>query len=186
MNGQQILDAMDDISSRMNDELSSVFLYYLAPEKRDYYQQTALFGEKFKQAFPSANTEVIEAGNCFALGRNTAAVFHVMRAMELVLRALSASLRIPPVTEGWEKNWGKMLPKIKSKIATNDADLKDDPTWSSSKDFYHKAYSFLEGVRQPIRNETMHTESVYDDGGAENVMNAARAFMSHVAERIKE
>jgi hypothetical protein len=30
-------------------------------------------------AFPSANREMVEARNCFALGRHTACVFHLMR-----------------------------------------------------------------------------------------------------------
>ena len=38
--------------------------------------------------FPSAAFDIDEAGKCLAIGRSTAAVFHLMRALETAIRAV--------------------------------------------------------------------------------------------------
>jgi hypothetical protein len=51
-----------------------------------------LFGQAVYEAFPSARADIRDAGNCLAADCNTAAVFHMMRAVEWGLRALCVDL----------------------------------------------------------------------------------------------
>ena len=81
-------NGIQNVSERFHDDLAGLVFLYLPGDKLAYYQKAELFGDTFKFNFPTANTEVIEAGNCFAFGRNTACVFHLMRALEVVLKSL--------------------------------------------------------------------------------------------------
>jgi hypothetical protein len=49
---------------------------YVDERKRQYYEQEKLFGEAVFDAFESAHEDITDAGTCYALDRNTAAVFH--------------------------------------------------------------------------------------------------------------
>jgi hypothetical protein len=82
---------------------------FFAPTGKDlcYFEQAKLFGEDVFAKFPSANSDIVEAGTCLALERGTACVMHLMRACEVGLRALAATLY---VTE--QNNWGEYLRKI--------------------------------------------------------------------------
>src|SRR5262245_12085022 len=75
-------------------------IYYYAPKK-------PLFGGDFADKFKTMGAfELDEAAKCFALGRPTACVFHLMRIMEIGIRALANSLQIPDPAKPAEKNWG--------------------------------------------------------------------------------
>jgi hypothetical protein len=78
-------------------EAGALPLFYVPQDKLKFYNKTDLFGDEFKTKFPSANVEIIEAGNCFAFDRFTACVFHLMRAMEIAPCGCSSSLwGLPP------------------------------------------------------------------------------------------
>jgi hypothetical protein len=181
----KLAESMDDIENRFNDEVRPVSLLYLAPEKRRFFSKTDLFGEEFKTRFPTANAEVIEAGNCFALDRFTACVYHLCRSMEVGMRVLFVSLGMPPRVWSTTK-WSRILDRIKGKIDKNNKVLADDYEWQSLRSFYESTYAFLSAVRVPIRNSTVHVESSYDEAGAENVFGAVKTFMRHLATKLKE
>lgn len=176
---------LNEIGSRFSDEAGNLPLFYVHQESLKHYNKTDLFGEQFKNNFPRANTEVIEAGNCFAFDRFTASVSHLSRAMEIVLRVLFVSLGMPPRIWSTTK-WSKLLDRIKGKIDKNNKTLANDEKWKEEKPFYENAYAFLAAARVPIRNPTMHVESVYDEAGAENVFGAVKSFMRHIATKLKE
>lgn len=90
-------------STRLESELAHVALAILRDTKKRsfllvqvdrvaYLDQEALFGPEVLHAFPTARTDIREAGNCLAAECPTAAVFHSMRAVEWGLRAFCAHL----------------------------------------------------------------------------------------------
>jgi hypothetical protein len=182
---EEVGKLLDEIHSRFSDEAANLPLFYVHQEALRYYNKTDLFGEQFKKNFPRSNSEIIEAGNCFAFDRFTASVSHLSRAMEIVLRVLFVSLGMPPRIWSTTK-WSKILDRIKSKIDKNNKTLANDQKWNEERPFYENAHAFLAAVRVPIRNSTMHVESVYDESGAENVFGAVKSFMRHLATKLKE
>lgn len=64
------------------------------------------FGREVDDAFPKAAEELSEAAKCLAMQRNTACVFHLMRAMELAVARLSEAIKTGKSTD---KQWGKIL-----------------------------------------------------------------------------
>jgi len=85
---------------------------------------------------------------------------------------------------GVERNWGNMLKAIKDKLGSNNSSRRRK--WKVEKEFYEKAYAFLEGVRGPLRNATMHVEADYDEQGALDIFNATSTFMRHISTRLTE
>jgi hypothetical protein len=67
---------------------------YVARDRAEYVDNPSLFGEKVLAQFPSAAFDIRESGNCLAAECATAAVFHLMRAVEWGLRAIGTDLGI--------------------------------------------------------------------------------------------
>lgn len=174
------------LKAAFQKETEQISLFFIPAEKQEYFVNISPYGEQSAKSFPRANHEATEAGKCFATERYTACVFHLMRALEHGLRATALGLDLPEPTKGGDRNWGNMLRDIKRKIDTNNSGLKMDHKWQGERDFYEKAYAFLEGVRNPVRNSTMHVEADYDEQGAIDILNACGAFMRHIATKLAE
>jgi len=181
----KLVDELIILTQRFRDELQGIHFFYVPPDKLRYYNKTNLFGDEFKTKFPQANGEIIEAGNCFAFDRFTSCVFHLMRATEISLRVLFVSLGLPPRIWSTTK-WKNICDRIEGKIEKNNKTLANDPAWQKDRTFYESASAFVAAVRAPMRNATMHVESIYDEPGAENVFDAVKSFMRHLATKLKE
>ena len=81
---EKIAAAMDEIVTRLTDELSSIMLLVATSEERKLLTpDEAHFGKKVETAFPLAAEDISEAAHCLAFSRYTATMFHLMRTMEL-------------------------------------------------------------------------------------------------------
>jgi hypothetical protein len=169
----------EDISSRLCDELESVHFLCINSQKAAYYDpQEPPFGEQVKDNFPLAIYEIDEAGKCLALGRSTACVFHLMRTVEVGIRAVAAYIGIPDPIKPSDRNWGKIL----EKIATENQNVKPGP----EKDFRQGIYASLDAIKDAWRNTTMHVEIKYTDEEAEEIYGFVRSFMKKIASRMDE
>ena len=175
---EQVDKDVDSLFERFQDEIVDLVFFYLPADKQEYYQRTEIFGDAFKVNFPTANMEIIEAANCFAFGRNTACVFHLMRAAEVVLKALFIALGLPALTSARERNWNGILQQIRAAL---DADRS-----RKDFDFFDSAYAFLAAAKNPVRNATMHVDANYDEDGARIVFDGMGAFMRHIATKLNE
>ena len=132
-------------------------------------------------AFFSANVELVNAARCYALEQSAACVFHLVHSAEIVVRCLITRLQIPLLTKDGDRNWACMLKEIRSKLDAQKANLPPD-----DRLFFDKAYSFLQSFKNPLRNNTMHVDAVYDQISARAVYGALSGFMRHAATRLKE
>jgi hypothetical protein len=171
----------NDFLLRLRDELDLTKFLTLDTNKSHFYEQkTPLFGDAVAKLYPTAYPDIEDAGKCLALGRATACVFHLMRTMEVGIRAVAGALGVPDPTRAAERNWGFILREIKSAI---DARKR----WrNKEKLFYEEAYASLDAIRNPWRNATMHVEKTYTPEEAENILYAVRFFMTKIASRIDE
>lgn len=92
-NRADFIGSIGKLADIVGDEME-VKLFLAIPAHRSAYfdQSSPLFGDEVSVAFPAAVEDISEAGKCFALGRNTAAVFHVMRAMEVAVQVIGGKL----------------------------------------------------------------------------------------------
>ena len=140
--------AIGEIRSRLRDELRQVKLFALNDTEAQLYAETvSLFGPDVSSKFAASILEDIdEAGKCLALGRSTATVFHLMRAMEAALQAFGNKLGIAlPDTKVWQV----LLDQVNKAIK---AVPPKDPTTIA----YAQIAANLYNVKLAWRNEVMH------------------------------
>lgn len=177
---QNLADSNQDILLRLQDELKSVSVYYIEREKTKYYEPAEpLFGEEVDARFPSAIDDIIDAGRCIALASGTASVFHSMRVMEVGLKALGHSLKIP-----YAPSWGSYIKQINSKIAVKPR--TKGIRWKKDEPFYRDVVGDLTAVKLAWRNPTMHIVKRYSPDEAEEIFRAVRTFMNRLASRFDE
>jgi len=176
--------ARDDIrllKLALEAELETRLFFFVPPERSGYYtcepenpwEEPVLTGrmEPFQpvvKAFPSTRYDIEEAGDCFAVARYTATVFHLMRVMEVGLKAVAKALGV-----AYSSNWGQCLADIEKQ-------------GQRAEPFFVEAIAYLRSVKNAWRNPTMHVERMYSEQEAERIFNAVQAFMQHLASRLTE
>jgi hypothetical protein len=154
---------------RLQDELAQPRFYSIAPEKLEFLRQyPPFFPSEVTAPFPAASKELSEATRCYAFERNTSCVFHLMRALEIVLKAFAK--RIGAAFE--TRNWGDVIAAIEPKLdpkETEDAEI----------------LAYLRSIKNAWRNSTMHVERDYDQDQAFDILRNTKSFMNHVARRLK-
>lgn len=180
-------DRLKEIDSRLRDELKMATLFAIPNSRIKYLEDPASFGQQVQEKFATAAFEIDEACKCFALGRSTAAVFHLMRTMEVGIRAVTRCFGIPDPTHGGQGNWGAMLRVIKSELDSRQG-AQATKTWTNpaDKSFFEGVYASLDAVRVAWRNPTMHVESKHTEDEAESILFAVRGFMKCLASRCDE
>jgi len=172
---QKIKAANDEVHHRLYDDLKQRQFFVIADGKADLYTDRIPFGAKVAGAFPSAIYDIEEASKCLALGRGTACVFHLMRALELALRVLMVDMGEPfdPVKDN---DWTKMLAKCNQHVGGA----------GRKQDFYRDSVTMLTTVKHSWRNPTMHPKNVYTEEEALDIWNSVRVFMRHLATDLSE
>lgn len=72
----ELAGRLEALSSLILDEAFRVTLYQVPQEVSRYAGAEKLFGSSVHDSFEEARIDISEAGNCLAMGRSTAAVFH--------------------------------------------------------------------------------------------------------------
>lgn len=166
------------IANTLKFELEDRKFYRPIRQLQKYYNQADLFGKEVFDAFPSANNDIAEAGNCLALERGTACVLHLMRVVEVGLRILAGAVGVST-----QSNWGAYLREIDRAL---EAKIKAAGRHSAEERFYAEARVTIDGVRMVWRNPTMHTENNYSPERAEDILISVRTLMRHLATRLSE
>jgi hypothetical protein len=143
-----------------------------------------LFGNDVASKFASVSNEIEEAAQCFALGRPTASVFHLMRTLEVGLRSLGKSLNDPSLDPRNNPSWEAILKKCDGELQKPNA--QRSPEWLTDPAFYATATANLRAVKDAWRNPTMHVDIDYDSAKALDVWNSVRAFMRHLALKLSD
>ena len=114
---------------------------------------------------------MIEAGNCYATGRGTACVFHLMRIMEVGVQALGTRLGVPLADE---KNWQDIMNRVNKAIGAL------PPKDATTIELSHVAAN-LYAVKLAWRNEVMHPNDKYTLEEARDLMGQVKLFMGQLA-----
>lgn len=165
-----IRQLISELSGRLPDELSTKMLLAMPEFSKKYLMpESPLFGKPVEDAFPATTEDIAEAAACMVFARYTAAVFHLMRAMETAVQALSSKLGIQCI----ELEWGKLLSSMKEKIEAMPKGTERDK-WSEN-------HSLLYHVKQAWRNNTMHPKQTYTEDEAWTVYDAVKSFLTNLA-----
>lgn len=163
----------------LNDALENeLFVSIKSSSARFYNADEPLFGQEVEVAFPSSSYDISEAGKCRALGRWTACVMHLMRALEPSLLSLQAAVSVDVEKE----QWGQIIDQIEAKIRqiNKATHSKHDEKWFS------EAASHFRVMKNGWRNYAQHLHERYDEERAVTIYDSVRAFMRHLASRLAE
>lgn len=139
-------------------------------------------------AFPSAEKEIEEGVDCYALGHNAACVFHMARVGEIGLRTIARERGIKNVRKNvpveWA-TWGVVLGAIEGHlkaIRNKPAGPKKDAALA----FYDTILSDLRAIQSLYRDRTMHLRKDYNDGDAQDAMFRVRQLMITLSNKLGE
>ena len=170
----QLIPVVRPLRERVIDELEGKLFFFVPAEHADYYQKEKQFGPEVETRFPGAIDDISEAGKCIAIGRHTAAVFHLMRVMEIGVQEFATKLKVAVPTD---KAWGVILREIDDKItkmASKTAKQKE------AKNGLGEVSVYLHHVKDVWRNPTMHPKNTYTEEEALRVFSNVKQYMQHL------
>jgi hypothetical protein len=172
----EILARVKELKIRIEEDLRAKHFFYVPDLLAIYYGKDELFGSEVPKKFKGCGVDIREAGNCLALNQPTACVFHLMRAMEIAVRALGRRLKVTITPQStWRKMTGEMDDKIKKMADNTDLKKEKKNKWEASRANLHHVGSVW-------RNNTMHPAASYTQQQALDVLNATRVFMVGLCE----
>lgn len=138
--------------------------------------------------FPSTKPDTEEAVYCYALERNTASIFHLMRVAEFGLRGLARHARIKlPKRKLLEwAQWQEVLKQIRLKVDDINLKAKAGPAKDDLLDFYSGSLGQFYAFKDEYRNQVMHTRGTYDEFKAAGALHHVHGFMARLSARIDE
>jgi hypothetical protein len=173
----QIVQLLTCINVTINSEMSTQLFVRIFPERSDFFENPNLFGNQVEASFPSASRDIMAAGTCYALDRNTASVMHSMRCLETPLVALADRLNVTIKKPDWENVINDVESAI-GKVNGPHAGL----TWKEERDFLAGAAMEFRYIKNAWRNHAMHAREHYDANEARSVLDHIKALMVHLAD----
>lgn len=171
-----------DLRERIQDTLLSRQFLYVAPGVATYFDAPLVEWDDVPDKFPSAMHDIEEAGKCLALERHTACVFHLMRVLEVGLKAQAKELgAVVPREE-----WGHYIDHIEAKIRGISSANPKPSDWRETEHFHSEASAHFRALKNAWRNATMHGRGTYGGEQARTIYENARGFMRHIASKLAE
>jgi hypothetical protein len=181
----EIQSLLTELNKRIEVELDAHIYLCVSREDAGFYRKPLEGWETTGTAFPSARYDIEEGGKCFALQRTTAAVFHLMRVIGAGVTALGKSLNEPVLDASHNLTWDNVLSRCVRELGEKFSGKS--PEWQTDKEFYAKATATLLAVKDAWRNPSFHEVGrKYTDEEVSDIYRAARAFMRHIATKLKE
>jgi hypothetical protein len=126
-------------------------------------------------AFPDIKIDVYCATDCYALGHDTASVFHSMRVAEYGLRAIAKERQLA-VNKNKPIEWATWQEVIGSKSV--------GPNKDAALEFYSGARADLNGFKDEYRNQVSHLRSTYDEFQSIRALTNVQHFMNRISAKI--
>ena len=171
----EVWSQVDGVFERLLDEVDSRGSFFYIPLSRaQYFSREEAFGKVVSKKFPRLTEDIQDACKCYACGRYTACVFHLMRVMEYGLQRLGKKLGVPNVEI---EVWQKILDQVNSEI-------KKLPHKHLRTVKLAQIAGHLYNVKLAWRNEVMHPKSTYTEEEAENLLKQVGIFMDGLAKVV--
>jgi HEPN domain-containing protein len=174
-NRDNLTAALRGLGDSLGREMGTKMFFVLPHTKVQFYVQNApLFGPEVSECFPGAISEdIAEAGKCFALGRYTSTVFHLMRAMEGGVTGIAKKLDATTVDQhGGQLTWGQIIGNMNAKLNVFPK--------GEEKNKLSEIVALLTRVKDAWRNDTMHPKQTYTEDEAKEILESAKAFMRRI------
>lgn len=172
-----IQEAFGNLQPMIKSEMKRV--EYLRVDKAEYYGTFSRFEPFVTDIYPKLIYDIVEAGNCLALDRTTACVFHLMRVVEFGVQRLGDKLGVRLVNE---TVWQAILNQVDAKIRA----MPDKPAAKKrQKEKYAETAGHLYNVKVAWRNPVMHPKRTYTAEEAEHLFMTVRMFISNLIRLLR-
>lgn len=143
-----------ELQERLIDEMHGRKFFALSMAEAEHYTWYWKGWEEVFSRFPNAMTDVEEARKCLALGRYTAAVFHLMRVTEAAVLEFQCFLNPPPDPKA---HFGSVLTKLDQ--LSLKTEFKNLPNHLKPyADFLKDVLPQLHAVKASWRNKVSHID----------------------------
>jgi hypothetical protein len=171
---------MSELEGRLRDELANtLILSFPQVDGNLLNDPISFFGPIVSERFPSAVRDMEEAARCLGFDRATASVFHLLRVLEVALRALHIALEAKDPAKS-TRSWAMYLKLMRDSIDERRSTLGDMLA------YYERAHVSLMSIDRAWRNPTMHVENSYNMEEALDIATHVTSFLRFVAFRIDE
>ncbi|MDB5715741.1 MAG: hypothetical protein JWO15_3138 [Sphingomonadales bacterium] len=170
---------LENLQHRMFEELQNHYYYPVTSHYTAMYANEKPFGEQVYLAFPSARLDIKNAVKCGVLGQSTAAVFHLMRVMEVGLKVLGREADIP-----YAPSWESYLAQFNKKFIIKHSEKTN--AWRRKEPVMRELCGDILAIKTAWRNPTMHVAREYSVEEALQVYTAVSIFMEHLAAKFRE
>lgn len=168
-------DKVDEITTRLYDEIENHGKFFYIPiDRANYFDTLEPFGRIVSQKFPKLTEDIQEAAKCYACGRYTACVFHLMRIMEHGVQRFGKKLGVKQVEL---LVWQVILDQTNKAISAL-------PAKSSQTKKFAAIAGHLYNVKLAWRNEVMHPKATYTEEEAEHLLSQIKFFMQHLSKCV--
>lgn len=180
-------ERIENIERLAEKELKGKLFLYIPQERVRYWptvENPFAFGQFVSDSFPSTTFDANSAGVCLATAQSTAAVFHLMRILEIGLGTLGSMFGVSLA----HTNWAPAIDQIESKVR----DMHKDPVWKAKSDckeqqeFYSQTATHFGVLKDAWRNYTMHARGKFTEEEAALIFANVKAFMQKLATRLHE
>jgi hypothetical protein len=183
-----VVNELHILEQSIEDDIHTEYFYHYPHQKGILLLRVAGDWQISITSFPSAKAEIESAIDCYAMGHNTACVFHMMRATEIGLRAIARERKVRTVRAKTPIEWGTwndVLRAIEQQL-TVIRQATAGPNKDAALAFYNGAISDLRALQDLYRDRTMHLRETYDDGQAQSAMYRVHSLLDNLASRLNE
>jgi hypothetical protein len=179
---------IENITNRILDDLREQSFLHVRSIKVEFYDHPELFGANIGKKFGKINSEITNAGTCFALEQHTACVFHLMRVMEHCVQRFGTKLNVPIDVK--TEPWANIMDHVNKAIEKMPGGAKASPAVKATsaqkvrRQQMALAASRLDHVRLAWRNDVMHPKAKYDEKEAREVLMSVKAFLESIVKLV--
>jgi hypothetical protein len=171
MSAGELSRSLKELENTIRFEMQGCHFFHMDGKLVPFYNQNSLFGMRVTVRFPEMQYDITEAGNCYAMGRSTACVFHLMRIMEIGVQKFGDRLGIQFTNS---KDWHNIVEEINKAI-------KPLPQKKAETVALSQAAAHLYNVKVAWRNRVMHPHDVYTLEEAGALLEHVKSFINNLA-----
>lgn len=161
-------------------------LYYVERSHHGFLDADGtLVTDAVRKRFPTATSELIQAGKAFCFGLHDAAVFHSMRAVEIGARSLAVELKCEFPHPIEQTDFHPLLEACEAKI-NKLKQLPKSQTKAADLEFYSMAASNFRYFKDGWRIRSVHGRASFQQLEAERVLTRTLEFFEVIAKRLSE
>jgi hypothetical protein len=174
---------IEHITERVVEELNEQLFLHIPSDKTKYYKHEDLFGSEIGTKFSKAREDLTNAGTAYALGLNTACVFHLMRVMEHCVQRFGQRLKVTAIDVKRE-TWHQIMLHVHKQVDALPGGVRATVAQTNRKQRFVDAANRLDHVRIVWRNDVMHPKATYDEAEALKILGGVQAFLESIVKLV--